>query len=63
MNLSEMPLEELIHEAEKRQHGSEISDYMQMYGEMLKRLKDINMTVYKQMLKNLKNLKSIEIGD
>ncbi len=41
MKLSEMTLIELIYEAEKLQYGSGLSDYMTMYNEMLKRLKEV----------------------
>ena len=41
MKLTEMTLIELIYEAEKLQYGSGLSDYMTMYNEMLKRLKEV----------------------
>ena len=41
MKLSEMTLTELINKAEKLQYGSGISDYMAMYNEMLRRLRNM----------------------
>ena len=46
MKLREMIITELIHEAKKRQHSNVMSDYMAMYSEMLRRLEDINVTLY-----------------
>ena len=43
MKLSEMTLIELIYEAEKLQYGSGISEYMSMYNEMLRRLKNMSV--------------------
>ena len=43
MKLSEMTLTELINEAERLQYGSGISDYMAMYNEMLRRLRNMSV--------------------
>ena len=43
MKLSEMTLTELINEAERLKLGSGISDYTEMYNEMLRRLRNMSV--------------------
>ena len=43
MKLSEMTLTQLINEAERLKFGSGISDYTEMYNEMLRRLRNMSV--------------------